>query len=75
MSFTENRRPSLWVEIGALVTILAVAAFLRFAQLDAIPPGMTHDEAAFGAEAEIVLAGEYPIYFAIGYGHEQPVWS
>ena len=31
---------------------------------------MTHDEAAFGAEAEMVLAGKYPIYFALGYGHE-----
>lgn len=31
---------------------------------------MTHDEAAFGAEAEIVLAGHYPIYFPLGYGHE-----
>jgi 4-amino-4-deoxy-L-arabinose transferase-like glycosyltransferase len=31
---------------------------------------MTHDEAAFGAEAEMVLAGHYPIYFSLGYGHE-----
>jgi len=31
---------------------------------------MTHDEAAFGAEAERILSGERPIYFALGYGHE-----
>jgi 4-amino-4-deoxy-L-arabinose transferase-like glycosyltransferase len=53
-----------------LVVLLTVAAFLRFTQLNAAPPGMTHDEAAYGAEAERVLAGERPLYFALGYGHE-----
>jgi 4-amino-4-deoxy-L-arabinose transferase-like glycosyltransferase len=70
MSSNEKRRPSLWVEIGVLVAILAVAAFLRLTQLDTVPPGMTHDEAAFGAEADMILAGDRPIYFALGYGHE-----
>jgi len=70
MSSDEGRRPSLWVEIGVLVTILAIAGCFRLIQLDTVPPGMTHDEAAFGAEAEQVLAGEWPIYFALGYGHE-----
>jgi 4-amino-4-deoxy-L-arabinose transferase-like glycosyltransferase len=50
--------------------IMAAAVFFRFTQLDSVPPGMTHDEAAFGAEAERILAGERPIYFALGYGHE-----
>jgi 4-amino-4-deoxy-L-arabinose transferase-like glycosyltransferase len=58
------------VEIGVLLSILAAAAFVRFVRLDAVPPGMTHDEAAFGAEAELILAGERPLYFALGYGHE-----
>jgi 4-amino-4-deoxy-L-arabinose transferase-like glycosyltransferase len=70
MSLNQTRRPSLWVEISLLVAILAVAAFLRLTQLDRVPPGMTHDEAAFGAEAEMILAGERPTYFALGYGHE-----
>ena len=70
MPLDKKRRPSLWVEIGVLVAILAVAAFLRVTQLHTVPPGMTHDEAAFGAEADIVLAGDRPIYFALGYGHE-----
>lgn len=35
---------------------------------------MTHDEAAFGAEAEIILGGEWPVYFSLGYGHE-PFYS
>ena len=53
-----------------LVALLAAASFFRFTQLDDVPPGMTHDEAAFGAEAERILSGERPIYFALGYGHE-----
>ncbi len=64
------RRSRRWVEIGVFLSILAAAAFVRFVRLDAVPPGMTHDEAAFGAEAELVLAGERPLYFALGYGHE-----
>jgi len=60
----------LRAEIGVLCAILAVAAFFRFTQLDAVPPGMTHDEAAFGAEAEMILSGQRPVYFALGYGHE-----
>ena len=71
MSFTlESKRSGHWIEAGLLFAILAVAAYLRFSQLSAVPPGMTHDEAAFGAEAERILAGERPIYFALGYGHE-----
>ena len=64
------RRPGHWMEIGVLFAILATAAFLRLTQLNIVPPGMTHDEAAFGAEAERILSGERPIYFALGYGHE-----
>jgi len=64
------RRSGRWVEIGVLLAILAVAAFFRLRQLDSFPPGMTHDEAAFGAEAEQILAGDRPLYFSLGYGHE-----
>ena len=53
-----------------LVALLTAALFLRVVALNTVPPGMTHDEAAFGAEAEQILAGERPIYFALGYGHE-----
>jgi 4-amino-4-deoxy-L-arabinose transferase-like glycosyltransferase len=66
----EGRHPGFWKEMGVLIAILAVAAFFRFTQLHTVPPGMTHDEAAFGAEAELILAGERPIYFSLGYGHE-----
>ncbi|MBL7201810.1 MAG: glycosyltransferase family 39 protein [Anaerolineae bacterium] len=71
MSFAlESWRPARWTNVGAIALILVLAAFFRFAQLDTVPPGMTHDEAAFGAEAEAILAGNRPIYFALGYGHE-----
>lgn len=70
MSFLQNRRPGLWVQVAWLAAILVLAAVLRVRQLDTVPPGMTHDEAAFGAEAERILAGERPLYFALGYGHE-----
>jgi len=71
---TRSRRPGIWIDLGVLSLILAMAAFLRFAWLDTIPPGMTHDEAAFGAEAEIILDGAWPVYFTLGYGHE-PFYS
>jgi 4-amino-4-deoxy-L-arabinose transferase-like glycosyltransferase len=58
------------IGFAALLLLLAVAAFFRFTQLNDVPPGMTHDEAAFGAEAEAILSGQRPVYFALGYGHE-----
>lgn len=74
VSQTESWRPGTWTEVCIVAFIIAVAAFLRFAWLDTVPPGMTHDEAAFGAEAEIILSGEWPVYFSLGYGHE-PFYS
>lgn len=58
------------LEILALVAILVVAAFLRVYQLDRVPPGLTHDEAANGHDAAWVLRGIRPLYFATNYGHE-----
>ena len=52
-----------------LLTLL-VALLLRVCCLDAIPPGLTHDEAANGHDGAAVLRGVRPIYFTIGYGHE-----
>jgi hypothetical protein len=54
----------------ALVTILLVAAGLRFHALPQIPPGMTHDEADHGLDAWGVVQGERPLYFTVGYGRE-----
>jgi 4-amino-4-deoxy-L-arabinose transferase-like glycosyltransferase len=53
-----------------LAAILLVAAFLRLYQLDVIPPGFTHDEAAHGNDALAILHGARPIYETVGYGRE-----
>ncbi|HET6443028.1 MAG TPA: glycosyltransferase family 39 protein [candidate division Zixibacteria bacterium] len=53
-----------------LVLILLVAAFLRLAALDEIPPGLTHDEADHGLDAWGVVNGVRPLYFTVGYGRE-----
>ena len=46
-----------------LVTLL-LAAFLRFWQLDSLPPGLQHDEAYNGLDALSLLNGEtFPIFY------------
>lgn len=63
-------RLSRW-EWGALLVILLVAAFLRFYRLDAVPPGLTHDEADFVYDAITVYNGARPLYIAkVGYQAE-----
>lgn len=57
-------------ELGLLLLILLLAAFLRLYRLDSVPPGLTHDEASNGHDAAGVLEGVRPIYFTVGYGHE-----
>ncbi len=55
----------------ALIAILLVAAFLRFYRLDAVPPGLTHDEADFVYDAITVYNGARPLYIAkVGYQAE-----
>ena len=39
---------------AVLLVILAVAAFFRLYRLEAIPPGLTHDEAHLNGAARIV---------------------
>jgi len=56
-----------WV---SLALILCLAAFLRLYRLDAIPPGLTHDEAGHGHDAVAILQGSRPIYETVGYGRE-----
>ena len=54
----------------ALVVILLIAAFLRLYRLDAVPPGMTHDEAGHVHDAVAIVNGARPIYQTVGYGRE-----
>ncbi len=67
LSFVQFSRRTDW---SFLVAILLIAAFLRLYQLDAIPPGWTHDEAGHGHDAVAILHGARPIYETVGYGRE-----
>jgi len=57
-------------EWAALVAILLAAAFLRLYRLDAVPPGLTHDEAGHVHDATAIVGGARPIYQTVGYGRE-----
>ncbi len=50
--------------------MLAVAAFLRFWQLDSLPPGLYRDEAFNGLDALGVLDGNFAIFFTNNNGRE-----
>jgi 4-amino-4-deoxy-L-arabinose transferase-like glycosyltransferase len=58
------------MELSLLILILLLAAALRLWQLDGVPPGFTHDEAAHGLDAVAILRGARPIYQTVGYGRE-----
>jgi len=61
-------RPSReWVLLAAMVII---AAFLRFAALDTLPPGLYRDEAYNGLDALDVLRGQTPLFFEANNGRE-----
>lgn len=62
--------PAMTKRYTWLLLILLVAAALRLAAIDNIPPGLTHDEADHGLDAWGVVNGERPIYFTVGYGRE-----
>ena len=61
-----------WLLPLALLLITALAAFLRFWQLDRIPPGFHYDEAYEALEAWRVLTqrGYHPIFFPGNFGVE-----
>ncbi|MGA9349599.1 MAG: glycosyltransferase family 39 protein [Anaerolineae bacterium] len=53
-----------------LVAILFVAAFFRLYRLEAVPPGLQHDEVFHGHDASVVLQGSHLIYFESNAGNE-----
>jgi len=57
-------------ELVFLVIVLLTATLMRTWRLDAIPPGLTHDEAGHGHDAIAILEGARPIYQTVGYGRE-----
>jgi 4-amino-4-deoxy-L-arabinose transferase-like glycosyltransferase len=60
------------LELLALILITALAAFLRFWQLNTIPPGFHYDEAFEALEAWRVLTqpGYHPVFFPGNFGIE-----
>ncbi len=56
--------------LTAMVAVLLVAAAFRLIALDAVPPGMHHDEVIIAQVAKDILRGRLAIYFPEGYGHE-----
>ena len=71
----DDRFPSAahrWLIPVALLLLTALAAFLRFWQLDRIPPGFHYDEAFEALEAWRVLTqpGYHPIFFPGNFGVE-----
>ncbi|MBI2861255.1 MAG: glycosyltransferase family 39 protein [Chloroflexi bacterium] len=59
-----------WWEAFVVVAILVGAAFLRLYQLDALPPGLYHDEAVNGFNAIGILEGKRLLYF----GEREPLY-
>lgn len=58
-------------KVAGLIVVLFLSACVRFWQLNAVPPGLTHDEAAHGHDAYAILRGARPIYQTEGsYGRE-----
>ncbi len=61
-------KPRFWWSI--LVALLLVTFALRVWNLESVPPGLTHDEAANGHDSAAILRGVHRIYFPVGYGRE-----
>jgi len=59
-----------WLVPALLLLVAAVAVALRLYRLDAVPPGLQHDEVFHGHDAVTVLLGYHPIYFPSNAGNE-----
>lgn len=58
---------------AASLVVLLVAAFLRFYQLPALPPGLNFDEAGSGVAGLDILQGAPKIWWRLG-GGQEPLW-
>jgi 4-amino-4-deoxy-L-arabinose transferase-like glycosyltransferase len=59
-----------WIVPASVILIAIVAVALRLYRLDAVPPGLQHDEAFHGHDAVTVLLGYHLIYFPSNAGNE-----
>jgi len=56
-------------DLAILLAITLLAAFLRFWQLDILPPGLHHDEAVHGVQAQAILqTGKVPVFAEENFG-------
>lgn len=59
-----------WIVPACALVVAVIAVTLRLYRLDAVPPGLQHDEAFHGHDAATVLLGHHPIYFPSNAGNE-----
>jgi 4-amino-4-deoxy-L-arabinose transferase-like glycosyltransferase len=59
-----------WLVPALALLIAVVAVALRLYRLEAVPPGLQHDEVFHGHDAVTVLLGYHPIYFPSNAGNE-----
>jgi hypothetical protein len=59
-----------WLVPAIALFIAIVAVALRLYRLEAVPPGLQHDEVFHGHDAVTVLLGNHPIYFPSNAGNE-----
>ena len=72
---SDGRGAARLAPAAVLLALILLAAFaLRIWQINAIPPGLTHDEANHGREAIGILNGVYLYFFPLNYGSE-PLYS
>jgi len=58
------------VKLALVGVVLAAAAFLRLYRLEALPPGLFHDEAVNGLDVVDILRGQHPLFFTRNNGRE-----
>ncbi len=63
-------RKAHYAGLAAMVAVLLIAAAFRLVALEAVPPGLHHDEVIIAQVAKDILRGRLAIYFPEGYGHE-----
>jgi hypothetical protein len=67
----DNARSSKWIIWLLLGGILVLATFLRFWQLDSVPPGWRDDELINSLViSQHALDGDLAVYYADASGHE-----
>lgn len=66
-----NRKNNNILVWGWLLFIIAVALFLRIYRIDRVPPGVFHDEAAYGLDAvKAARTGNYQLFYPAYTGRE-----